>query len=281
MPLTSVVDYFNVRLLALHPHAPLRQGASYRLHRGLLTAQIGGFVLTPYLLPVYTATGDLFGQRATFFVRTAAGHPARPELLTVQTWNAEDLVFLDCFLRTFHALNHLHHGHDKREPLILDVYLRHLAALPEHQGGECEALLSLLGLAPRQIVLRLDAPTLHGDTHLQATARKFLGRGYRLLAARPDLRNTDWDLLCALGVRWVAVQLHDLDTWQSGENRRHPAQQGADRIGWCLHGIDSLEDLARARVLGAELIEPGLQLRSTRYAPPRHSRPPILAELPG
>ncbi|WP_295448121.1 hypothetical protein, partial [uncultured Thiodictyon sp.] len=64
MPLTSVVDYYNVRLPELHPRAHLRQGASYRLNRGILTAQIADFVLTPYLVPVvYAATGQVFGQR--------------------------------------------------------------------------------------------------------------------------------------------------------------------------------------------------------------------------
>ncbi|WP_295446722.1 hypothetical protein [uncultured Thiodictyon sp.] len=277
MPLTNVVDYFNVRLLALHPHALLGQGASYLLHRGLLTAQVAGLILTPNPIPVHTATGELFGRRARFLVRDAAGHPARPESLHVQAWNAEDMVFLDCFLRTFHALNHLHHGHDKRESLVLDVHLRHLAARPEHQGGDCEALLHLLGLGPHQIVLRLDAPTLHVDSHLQATARKFTGRGYRLLAARPNLRNTDWDLLSALGVRWVAPHIRDLVAWQRDGNAG-PARNG---IALWLDGVDSLEDLAHARVLGAELIEPGLQLRATRQVTPRPVRTPTLAELSG
>lgn len=277
MPLTNVVDYFNVRLLALHPQAPLRQGASYRLHGGLLSAQVAGLVLTPKLTPVHAATGELFGQRATVLVRNTAGHPARPESLHVQAWNAEDMVFLDCFLRTFHALNHLHHGHDTRESLVLDVHLRHLAARPEHQRGDCEALLNLLGLGPRQIVLRLDAQTLHEDANLQATARTFVDRGYRLLAARPDLPHTDWDLLSALGVRWVAPPLRDLEAWQRGGN----TGQVRHRIAFWLDEVDGLEDLAHARTLGAELIEPGLQTRATQQVPLRPVCTPTLVELSG
>ncbi len=109
MPLSSGVDYYNVRLPELHPRAQLWRRSSYRLHRGVLTVQVAGFILTPYLVPVVqAATGALFGQRAKLFIRTEDGHPAPLESLYVQAWDADDAVFLDRFLRTFHALNHLH-----------------------------------------------------------------------------------------------------------------------------------------------------------------------------
>ncbi len=274
MPLSSVVDYYNVRLPELHPRAHLRQRASYRLHRGLLTAQIAGFFLTPYLVPVvHAATGALFGQRAKLLVRTEDGQLAPPESLYVQAWDAEDVVFLDRFLRTFHALNHLHLGHDGRELLVLDVHLRHVAALPAHHGEVFETLLHRFGLRTDQVVLRLDARALHADPHVQEAARSFAGYGYRLLATRSDLEHTDWDLLDTLGVRWVALRDQDLEAlYRRGDQWRQ--QTGAGRIGLWLEGIDDPQALARARALGAALIEGNQSSRVARQALPRYPLSP-------
>jgi EAL domain-containing protein (putative c-di-GMP-specific phosphodiesterase class I) len=223
---------------------------------------------------IKVATGALFGQRAKLFVRTEDGHPAPPESLYVQAWDADDVVFLDRFLRTFHALNHLHQGHDGRELLVLDVHLRHVAALPEHHGEVFETLLHRFGLRTDQVVLRLDARALHTDAHVQEAARSFTGYGYRLLAAGPDLDHTDWDLLGALGVRWVAPQVQDLEVrYDRGERWRAQTATGG-RIGLWLAGIDDPEALARAGALGADLIEGNQSSRAARQAPPRYPLSP-------
>ena len=271
MPLSSVVDYYNVRLPELHPRAQLRRRSSYRLHRGILTAQVAGFILTPYLVPVvHATTGELFGQRAKLLVRTEDGYPAPPESLYVQAWDADDVVFLDRFLRTFHALNHLHQGHDGRELLVLDVHLRHVAALPEHHGEVFETLLHRFGLRTDQVVLRLDGRALHMDHHVQEAARSFTGYGYRLLAARPDIEHTDLGLLFTLGVRWVAPRTQDLEALY----RRGPLGQWWDqaevgRVGLWVDGVEGPEELARARALGADLIEGSQPSQSARRAPAR------------
>ncbi|WP_295446899.1 hypothetical protein [uncultured Thiodictyon sp.] len=276
MPLTSVVDYYNVRLPELHPQAHLRQGASYRLDHGILTAQIADFVLTPYLVPVvYAATGQVFGQRAKLLVRTAHGHCVPPESLYVHAWDAADVVFLDRFLRTFHALNHLHQGHDGRELLVLDVHLRHVAALPEHHGEVFETLLHRFGLRTDQVVLRLDGRALHTDPHVQEAARSFAGYGYRLLAARPDIGTTDWGLLGTLGVRWVVPHPRDLDTLhRSGTLAGWGRQAAVGRLGLWLDGVDTPQALARARTLGVELIEADLPPPVLGRAPLRHALTP-------
>ena len=257
MPLTSVVDYLNGRLSALHPRAHLRQRARYRIHRGSLTAEVAGFVLTPALMPVVKAsTGEVFGQRARLHVKTHDGQSAPPESLYVQAWDAEDVLYLDRFLRTFQALNYLHQGYDGREPLALDVHLRHLAAQPEHHGEVFETLLHHLGLRPDQVILRLDGPALHLDPHVQGAARSFRSHGYRLVAVRPDIEHTDWDLLRSLGVHWVSPHHRDLETWLSRgpQDHRGPATPEGP-IGWWLDGLDSPRGLAQARALGADLIE--------------------------
>jgi hypothetical protein len=262
MPLTSVVDYLNGRLSALHPRAHLRQRARYRIHRGSLTAEVAGFVLTPALMPVVrAATGEVFGQRARLHVNTQDGQSVPPESLYVQAWDAEDVLYLDRFLRTFQALNYLQQGYDGREPLTLDVHLRHLAAQPEHHGEVFETLLHHLGLRPDQVILRLDGQALHLDPHVQGAAMSFTSHGYRLVAARPDIEHTDWDLLRSLGVHWVSPHHRDLETLLnlgSPDHRGHETQ--VRRVGLWLDGIDSPRGLAQARALGADLIEGDMAL---------------------
>lgn len=257
MPLTSVIDYLNGRLSALHPRAHLRQRACYRIHRGRLTAEVAGFILLPALVPVVAAaTGDIFGQRARLCVQTQGGQSALPESLYVQAWDAEDVLYLDRFLRTFHALNYLHQGHDGREPLVLDVHLRHLAAQPEHHGEVFETLLHHLGLRPDQVILRLDGQALHLDPHVQGAARSFASHGYRLVAARTDLQRADWTRLGSLGVQWVSPQSRDLETLlRLAAPDARGQETPAGRIGWWLEGIDDPRSLAQARALGADLIE--------------------------
>lgn len=257
MPLSSVVDYYNHWLAELHPRALLSHRARYQLDHGLLTARVAGFIVTPYQSPVIrAASGAIFGQRAKLLASTQDGRSTLPDSLYVQAWDAEDVVFLDRFLRTLHALNHLHLGHDHGETLVLDVHLRHLAAVPGHHGKIFDALLHRLGLRPEQIVLRLDGRALQMDSHLQGAARSFASRGFRLLAVRPDLNDTDWDLLRTLGVGWVSPALGDLEPWQGQESSdqwRHLAM--TRRIGLWLERLDSQEALQRARDLGADLME--------------------------
>ena len=257
MPLTSVVDYLNGRLSALHPRAHLRQRACYRIHRGRLTAEVAGFILLPALVPVVAAaTGEVFGQRARLSVKTHDGQSVPPESLYVQAWDAEDVLYLDRFLRTFQALNYLHQGYDGREPLTLDVHLRHLAAQPEHHGEVFEALLHHLGLRPDQVILRLDGQALHLDPHVQGAARSFTSHGYRLVAARPRIDRIDWDLLRSLGVHWVSPHHRDLEALLDlgpPDHRGHATQ--ARPVGLWLDGVDSPQCLALTRALGADLIE--------------------------
>ena len=268
MSLTCIIDYLNIRLPTLHPRAHLRQQAGYRLYRGRLTAEVAGFVLTPYQVPVvHAATGELFAQRGRLWVRTRDGLPVTLETLYVQAWNAEDAVYLDRFLRTFQALNHLHQGHEAQKPLVLDVHLRHVAAIPVRHGAVFEALLDLLGLRPTQMVLRLDGRALHDDVHVQKAARSFAGHGYHLLAAQQDIADTDWDLLGSLGVRWVSPHHRYLEAWPSRRPWGRWRQSKTGRIGLWFDGIDSPQAFRRARALGADLIEGDLVFPARFQAP--------------
>lgn len=257
MPLTSVIEYLEQRLHELHPASRLSAQAGFRYRQGHLTAGIACFRLIPDQVPVVRVSdGAILGYSAQLRVESSRGHPMKPEALYVHAWDAEDVIFLDRFLRTFHALHHLNLGHDSGEWLVVGVHLRHLGALPEQHGQVFLDLLHRLGIASSQVVLRLQARALQRDPHVQAAARSFVAHGYRLLALRPDRDDTDWALLRALGVGWVAPDVaaadfphrwHDLVYWA-----REARDQG---VGLWVDRVGTPEALGRARELGADLAE--------------------------
>ena len=257
MPLTSVVQYFNEHLPDFHPQAQLGRDACFECLAGRVSARVAGYRLFPRQAPVLvTGTGEVFGWSGKVLIESDDGRRVSAKSLYVHAWDSEDVIFLDRFLRTLHALHHLSLGDDRDGLLALDVHLRHVAALPERHGQVFETLLHRLGLAPCQIVLRLPGAALQGDPHVRAAALSFVRRGYGLLAARPPIADTDWALLRALGVQWVTPAAV---AWQGADYAvvlGHWAQQAQDQgIGLWLDGIGSPAAVARAADLGADLIE--------------------------
>ena len=261
MPLTDVVQYFNEHLPDFHPHAQVGRSARFECIGGRVSARLAGYRLYPRQAPVLTTSnGGVFGWSGKVLVESDTGRRVIPETLYVQAWDSEDVIFLDRFLRTLHALHHLSLGDERVGRLAMDVHLRHVAALPEQHGQVFETLLHRLGLSPHQVVLRLSATALQDDHHVRAAAESFAHRGYGLLAARPAIADTDWALLRALGIAWVTP---DAAAWQcaddpdliggSIEDWVHQAQ--AHDIGVWLDEVDNLEAIARARAVGADLIE--------------------------
>ena len=260
MPLSSVVDYFNAHLPELHPHAHLSAQARLHYRNGRLSARIAGFTLIPRQVPVLVvATGEVFAWSARFLAESDTGRFVIPETLYVNAWDGDDVIFLDRFLRTFHALHHLSLGADRHGLLAVDVHLRHVAALPEQHGQVYEGLLRRLGLSPSQLVLRLSGTALQHDPHVREAALSFSGRGYGLLAGRLHLGDTNWDLLRAVGVQWITpVAPPRIGADLSDYPQDWARQAKAHGIGLWLDGVGSPEAIARAHALGADLIEGAL-----------------------
>ena len=260
MPLTSVVSYLNQRFPELHPRAQLSARTRFRLQGNRVSGLMAEYRLLPRQVPVLAAdTGTVFAWSAKLLVESDTGQRVLPESLYVHAWDKDDGVFLDRFLRTLHALHHLSLGAERTGLLALDVHLRHLAALPEQHGRVFESLLLRLGLTPDRILMRLSGRALTEDPHVRDAALSFSRRGYGLLAARPDIARTDWELLRRLGVRWVAP---DADSLEHDRLSRRPTdwsrQAKAQGIGLWLDGVGSPEAIVRARRLGADLIEGAL-----------------------
>lgn len=212
MPLTEVVHYLNQHLPKLHPQAALGRHSRFVYTHGRITAQIAGFTLIPYQLALVYAKPvryPIFGRFGHFMIEAGHGGWMHPESIYIHATDVDDIVFLDRFLRIFHALYHLSQTRDRREYLALAVHLRHVGAVQDQHGLIFEGLLQTLGLAPTQIILKLPTASLQQDRHVRQAAQNFLARGYRLAAAGlPD--DTEVSVLAKLGVNWVCVDKETL-----------------------------------------------------------------------
>lgn len=248
MPLTSLVDYINGRLQELHPQSRLRTYTGMEFQQGHLTARVNGFQLVPYQLPVVSNIDGhkkIIGRSGQFQLRGRHDELLRQESIYIHALDINDVVFLDRFLRTFHALYHLSQERDPEELLVVSVHMRHVSAISENHGRIFEDLLEKLGLSPRQVVLRLDARTLQVDPHVRTAAQSFISRGYRLIATvreshHEEPGHLDWDLLSARGPDWLSPAPPLLWRWRRQHaiaSWRNTAREHG--IGLWLSGLDS------------------------------------------
>ena len=114
MPLTSVVQYFNKHLPDFHPQAQLGRDACFECLAGRVSARVAGYRLFPRQAPVLvTGTGEVFGWSGKVLIESDDGRRVSAKSLYVHAWDSEDVIFLDRFLRTLHALHHLSLGEDR------------------------------------------------------------------------------------------------------------------------------------------------------------------------
>ncbi len=209
MPLTYVIEHLNRQLAELHQHSPISRHARLDYRDGEVSAVIGPLVLQSVLSDALhddpeplairnsslTARNDLTGARlgADFVYQLA--------------WDADDIVFVDRFVRTFHALNHINqqHGQARLQTLLLDVHWRHLCAVPGAHGQVFEQLLATLGLAPSNIIIRVESHALLYIDKVQEAVRNFLECGYSLCARSVQTKPEESIALHGLGVRWAAT----------------------------------------------------------------------------
>lgn len=209
MPLTHVIDYFNSHLESFNPEASLRQQARFLYRNGQVSAELGGMSLQPFQRPILDLA-RLAPAAWEAKVLVTGGHDRKrtPEPLYFLSWDREDVIFLDRFLRVLHALHHLaQHGVDS-PPLVVDVHWRHVQAVEASHGSVFEALLARLGLSPGQVVLRLNGNVLLAEAHARLAAQSFHRRGYPLLAHGVPIaiEESSWALLRESGVRWITQE---------------------------------------------------------------------------
>ncbi|MDW7747144.1 hypothetical protein [Halomonas sp.] len=209
MPLTRVIDFFNAHLEAFNPQASLRRHARFHYENGQVSADVAGKHVRPRQQPILELAG-LTSMAHESRIQLVESHSTQEttDPLYFFSWDREDVIFLDRFLRVLHALHHLSRHGVNAAPLVVDVHWCHLQAVDASHGAVFEVLLARLGLHPRQAVLRLSALHLLSDAHAREAAESFQRHGYPLLAQGVpiDAPPTAWRLLSDSGVRWVTPE---------------------------------------------------------------------------
>lgn len=206
MPLTYVVEHLNRQLSDLHPASLIKNNSRFVYEDRKLWATVGAFHLEPrHWAVVDPASGKIVARDARLRVRDADGREHGADILYLQAWDAADVIFLDRFIRTLHALHHLDVGNAGEESLILDVHVRHLAAVPTAHGQVFEQLLDTLGLSPRQIIFRIETDLVLSMPDVLLATRNFLECGYNLLAHCEQPDGSAVATLGAIGFRWASL----------------------------------------------------------------------------
>ncbi|HVL00348.1 MAG TPA: hypothetical protein VM553_11085 [Dongiaceae bacterium] len=206
MPLTYVVEHLNRQLSDLHPASLLKNKSRFFYDNRKVSATVGSFQLEPRHFPVLDpVTGATVARDTRLVVRDSQGKEQGADILYLQAWDAADVIFLDRFIRTLHALHHIDTANPGTESLILDVHVRHLAAVPTAHGQVFEQLLDTLGLNPRQIIFRIDAELVLSMPEVLLATRNFLLCGYTLLAHFEQPDNYSLVTLGSIGFRWASV----------------------------------------------------------------------------
>ncbi|PWW37058.1 hypothetical protein [Chromohalobacter israelensis] len=262
MPLTQVIDYFNAHLEALNPQASLRRHGRYLYENGQVSAELAGKRLQPSQRPILELAG-LKPMAHESRMQLADRHSVQEttDPLYFFSWDREDVIFLDRFLRVLHALHHLSlHGVDAA-PLVVDVHWRHLQAVEASHGAVFEALLAKLGLHPREVVLRLSALRLLTDSHAREASRSFQNHGYPLLAhgVPLDVESQSWHLLLEAGVEWVTPEPNAMilarrgrEHWPRIAEWNREARAAGLTVWW--PGVDTPGDLGAVTPLGPTLV---------------------------
>lgn len=206
MPLTYVIEHLNSELKRLHKDSRLQATSELLYTSGEVLGRIDDFTLHPLQIPVFDVRkARVAASDTALLIYNSQGATVNPKSLYLNAWDAPDVIFLDRFLRTLHALNHINLQREKIGQLILDVHARHISSVPDQHGQVFEQLLSQLGLTPSNITLRLNLAKPATDIHAQNAAHSFIDRGYNLLAVVDDLTEEPLHYLQDLGIAWVSA----------------------------------------------------------------------------
>lgn len=206
MPLTYVVEHLNRQLAELHRNSSLCDAAQFHYEKGQVFAEIGPLTLKSAIDDAVLGDKSKKEIRSAQLIAFNRGVRVGADFVYQLAWDAVDIVFVDRFVRTLHALNHIHEQHDaaRVQALVLDVHWRHLCSVPDAHGQVFEQLLSTLGLSSGNIIFRIDGNALLAIERVQKAVSNFLECGYAVCAFALQLNPAERLLLESLGVRWVA-----------------------------------------------------------------------------
>lgn len=236
MPLTDLIRYFNV--------ADTTGESTLYLDGKRAAAWHGGLHIGSLFQPIVDLRLErVVGHQAMLVARRQDGTAVSAEAAYAACETAESVVHFDRLCRTLHALNFLAQQQLAGGYLQLAVHPRHLLAVQNQHGLVYEAILKRCGLAPQDIVLRIDAALVDDHGRLDAALGNYRQRGYRLalagqakaeLALAPDIVQLPG--LPADRPRLPAGRLLELTGVDSGQIYEHASAAGIDLAQGALFG---------------------------------------------
>lgn len=174
MPLTDLIRYFNTADQSGDTTLYLENGRAAAWHRGLRLGSL--------FRPIVDLRQEIIvGHQAELIASQADQRAVSVADAYAACETPEAIVHFDRLCRTLHALNFLAQQRQTGGYLQMTVHPRHLQAVTNQHGLVYEAILKRCGLAPQDIVLRLDTERLSGHAAWLADALgNYRQRGYRL-----------------------------------------------------------------------------------------------------
>lgn len=206
MPLTYVVEHLNRQLVELHPQSELAGMAHYIYENGKLSACVGPAILYSDISDAGLAEGPFHRIHVSQLRVHFNGRVVSPDFVYQMAWSTRDVIFVDRFVRTLHALNHINEQPERGrgDALVVDVHWRHLCAVPDAHGEVFEQLLATLGLHPGNIVLRIEGNALVSIEKVRRAVANFIQRGYGICALTRTVTEAELVVMAGLGVGWLS-----------------------------------------------------------------------------
>ncbi len=256
MPLTDLIRYFNVADNTGESTLYLDEKRAAAWHQGLRLGSL--------FQPIVDLRQErVVGHQAILLARREDGTVVSAAEAYVLCATPASVVHFDRLCRTLHALNFLAQQQHTGGYLQLSVHPRHLLAVHNQHGLVYEAILKRCGLAPEDIVLRIDVSGSGQPGQLAEALRNYRQRGYRLALRDPSAALAIDDLL-------------DLEA----DILQLPAGEGTQRVEAAHHagiliersGIESGQDLALAGIAAIDLGRGSLFGKPSPDCHPTHDR---------
>ncbi|MCE1184538.1 MAG: EAL domain-containing protein [Rhodocyclales bacterium] len=199
MPLTELVHYVNQRHQHVFP-SQCGKDVGLKMTEGRVQGQFGAWTLDSLFQPVAdSASGQVLGHEAHLYLVDAEGLSQPAESLFDLAGSDADLVFLDQFCRSLHALNFLLEKDQQDGFLSLNVHPQVLRVAGLDHGQEFETLLSRCGLSPERIVLEVTDDGLSDVNPIARALQQQRSRGYRVALDNFGRHGADLERLETLG----------------------------------------------------------------------------------
>jgi EAL domain-containing protein (putative c-di-GMP-specific phosphodiesterase class I) len=123
--------------------------------------------------------GSVLAYEAYARSRSKNGEDLSPWQLFADAEVDRELVVLDRLCRTVHSINYFA-AEAAEQPLVLNVDARLLHTVPERHGEFFGRVLSLLGVAPRRIVIEIRTSQLLDLSRLRRVIENYRGHGFQV-----------------------------------------------------------------------------------------------------